>query len=155
MPRPNLLSTTLTPAQFAAIMAEFDTLEALMPWLLGLEKAQKRGFKLGPETLPFLIRSNQLGHQDTTNFVPTHVNLPELDKDVTFADQMNQIRSRSDSMHRKIVDTFIEVGLEAMEPALLIKATIKTAARAGVPGAKAADDELTALFKHGSSTPTP
>jgi hypothetical protein len=153
MPRPNLLSQTLTQVQLAAIIAAFDAVEALMPWLLGLEQHQKDGFKLGPETLPFLVRANQLGHQDTINFVPPIVNLPENDKDVTFADQLGQIRSKSESLNRKIIDTFIEVGLEALEPALLIKAQIKLANRAGVPGAKAADDELSALFKHAKATP--
>src|SRR5437870_5185800 len=111
MPRPNLLSQTLTPAELAAIFAAFTALETLMPWLLGLEKHQKDGFRLGPETLPLLIRANQLAHQDSTNFLPNAVDLPENDKDVTFADQLNQIRSRAESLQRKLNDTFIEVGL--------------------------------------------
>ena len=156
MPRPNVLSQTLTPVQLAAIITAFDAVETLMPWLLGLEQHQKDGFKLGPETLPLLIRANQLGHQDTTNFVPPVVDLPENDKDVLFADQLTQILSKSESLHRKLTDTFIEVGLEGLESALLIKATIKNAARAGVAGAKAADDELTALFKQSKKkNPTP
>jgi hypothetical protein len=102
-----------------------------------------------------LIRANQLGHQDSTNFVPAVVDLPENDKDVLFADQLNQIISKSASLHRKLTDSFIEVGLEGLESALLIKAQIKLANRAGVPGAKAADDELSALFKQSKKAVTP
>jgi hypothetical protein len=147
MPRANLLSQTLTPVQLTAIFTAIAAVETLMPWLLGLEEHQKDGFKLGPETLPLLIRANQLAHQDSTNFLPNAVDLPENDKDVTFADQVNQIRSRILSLERKLHDTFIEVGLEGLESALLIKAQIRIANRLGVAGAKAADDELTALFK--------
>jgi hypothetical protein len=147
MPRPNLLSQTLTDVQLAAIFTAIAAVETLMPWLLGLEEHQKDGFKLGPETLPLLIRANQLAHQDSTNFLPNAVDLPENDKDVKFADQIEQIRSRVRALLRKLDDTFIEVGLEGLDAALLIKLQIKLAARAGVAGAKAADVELSDLFK--------
>lgn len=151
MPRPNVLSQSLTDAELAAIITALTAAETLMPWLIGLiDEQRKGGFKLGPETLPFLIRANELGHQDPTNFVPKAVNLPENDKDVKFASQVWQILSKIQSMERKVKDTFIEVGLEGLQDALSMKATIKQAAKDGVAGAKAADDELSAMFKHGT-----
>lgn len=156
MPRPNVISQTLTDVEVAAIIAALTAAETLMPWLIGLIDEQRRGgFKLGPETLPLLIRANELGHQDPVHFVPRQVTLAENDKDVKFAGQVGQIWSKLLSMERKVHDTFIEVGLEGLQDALSIKATIKQAAKDGVPGAKAADDELSALFKHGPPAPPP
>ena len=156
MPRPNLISQTLTEAELTAILAAIAAVETLMPWLIGLiDEQRKGGFKLGAESLPFLIRANQLGHQDSLNFVPKQVTLAENDKDVAFAQQVWQIWSAVLGLERKVHDTFIEVGLEGLQDALSIKATIKQAAKDGIAGAKAADDELKALFKHGPTPPTP
>jgi len=156
MPRPNIISQTLTDAEVAAIIAALTAAETLMPWLIGLiDEQRKGGYKLGPETLPLLVRANELGHQDPDNFVPRSVTLAENDKDVKFSSQLWQILSKLQSMERKVKDTFIETGLEGLQDALSIKATIRQAAKDGVPGAQAADDELSAMFKHGTPTPAP
>lgn len=154
MPRPNVISQSLTDIELAAIISALTAAETLMPWLIGLiDEQRKGGFKLGPETLPFLIRANELGHQDPVNFVPKSVTLAENDKDVKFSGQVWQILSKLESMHRKVKDTFIETGLEGLQDALSIKATIRQAAKDGVPGAMAADIELSAMFKHGAPPP--
>jgi len=148
--RPNIISQTLTEAQLQAILDAFTAAEVLMPWLIGLiDEQRKGGYKLGPENLPFLIRANELGHQDPLNFVPKQVDLAENDKDVVFAGQLGQILSKVRSIERKVQDTFVETGLEGLQDALSIKATIKQAAKDGIPGAQAGHDELSAMFKFG------
>ncbi|MBN2743987.1 MAG: hypothetical protein JXR39_08855 [Marinilabiliaceae bacterium] len=149
----NKVSITLAAAAITNITTALATIEKNLPALINLTADDRKALpKMGDKTLAFVSKALEYAKQNPT-LVPTFLNMAEFEKDVTAASSLNTVLKPLQQLTEKLDDTTLQAGSEAYSAALVFYASIKSAAKAGVPGVKTINDDLQARFPGRSKTP--
>jgi hypothetical protein len=101
--------------------------------------------KMGDKTLAFVTKALDYAKQNPT-LAPAFLNVPEFEKDVTAVTSLNNVLRPLQQLTEKLDDTTLQAGSEAYAAALIFYTSVKSAAKAGVPGTKNIYDDLQARF---------
>lgn len=152
----NRISAELDQATIDGIRASLDSIEAALPFLLGLTISERR-------FLPKISQSNKLfvadalqAAQDNSHFLPAYIDIAEMAKDFRLYNQLDELILRFNQILEKMSDTQMLAGSESYKTALAFYQMIQFAAQAGLPGADTLNDMLKTRFEgQGNFNPPP
>lgn len=128
MPNPNL-SVDLTQAEKDAIIAKFNEVKALLPFLVNLTPSErKKLFKMGPDSVSYVQLCLQVAQQHP-EILPSSFDVGEFTKDVSLNSELNEINIVSNPIAEGIGDTMMQAGIECMRQSNTIYELVKTAAK--------------------------
>ena len=139
----NLVSYVFTEEDFTALKQQIgDVHEKVEGFAIELHLDDKRELKtLGDRSLPFTDHAFLLATQQQI-LVPGFVSMEEFSKDLTLFKQAKELIKLLDVIYERLTDTYIAAGTDAFSTARKIYDSVKSAVKAGVPGAEVAYDEL-------------
>jgi hypothetical protein len=139
------ISAVLSQADIDAIKAAADVITSKLPFAVVLEDAEKQSLvKLGSKSLDFVEDANRA----TKNFpqvFPSSFNTVEFDKDTALFKAMSNVKIIIEALAKKIEDTHMAVGSEAMVTSFEVYALIG-AQKDRVPGLKAVWEKMRERF---------
>ena len=142
----NRISTVLDDAKIADIRKKFDELEAALSFIIGLTIDERVNMpKINVANRTFVMDS-QAALQTNASFMPAYVNVPEMGKDITMYNQLEEFTQRAAQLSEKLGDTQMLAGSEAYLTSLAAYRLFEAAAKAGLPGADAIYDSLKVRF---------
>lgn len=155
----NRISVTATPAQLTGVKTALQTLNANLPFLIGL-KTEERSSLLGIDV------SNKAFVEDAINaavnnpdILPKYVVVKDIQNDVSLFEQLDELVPLFKQFLEKLMDTQLLAGSEAYMSALMLYRLYISAAEAGIPGADAIVSQLKPRFaaqgKKGSPAASP
>ncbi len=151
----NLVSAQITAAVKAQIQTNINAIAALLPFLISLTAAERKGgIKLGDKTVAFIDKAIAYA-QANPAFVPPYVNLTEIQKDYTLQKDLNDIQQWMITLIQKIEDTHQEAGIEALNGILGFYQAVSVATDKDVPGARSIYEDLNVRFPGRKKTKTP
>ena len=131
----NRINTTMTAAQVTAVKTAIQTINANMPFLLGLTVEERI-------TLPKINVVNKAFTEDAINALanntssaPSYLNAAQMQTDLQLFTQLDEITLLLRQMLEKAEDTQMLAGSEAYVAALTCYRLFAAAAEAGVTGA--------------------
>ncbi len=152
----NLLSTTINAADDAALGAAGGQLESILAlYLVSLSEEERKSlFSLDVENKVFAEQALDEA-QHNGSVLPTFIQPTELEKDITFWTQLDNMESRLLNLLQKIKDTKRRAGHEAYAMAVVIYGLYESAHVAGIPGATQSYNRLKERFAgQGGGRPT-
>jgi len=142
----NKVSVTLAATALTNITAALRTIEQNLPVLINLSVEDRMALpKMGDKTLAFVTKALEYAKQNPT-LVPAFLSIAEFEKDVTAVTGLNNVLRPLQQLTEKLDDTTLQAGSEAYSAALVFYTSVKSAAKAGVPGMKTIYDDLQARF---------
>ena len=142
----NKFSQTYTAAMVQAATAKMADIRATFPGLITLMPEERAAYlNMGERTVPFVQKAIDYAVRNAT-FVPTFVNLAELQKDFQAAQYLLQVSKQLAELHNSINDSLLLAGSEAYGAALAIYKNTQQAASHGVAGAVEAADDMGTRF---------
>ena len=148
----NRISIVLDDAKIADIRKKFEELEAALNFIIGLTIDERVNMpKINVANRTFVMDS-QAALQTNASFMPAYVNVPELGKDITVYNQLEEFAQRSAQLSEKLSDTQMLAGSEAYLTSLAAYRLFEAAAKAGLPGADAVYDSLKERFANQGGT---
>jgi hypothetical protein len=143
----NRVSISLSPEQITRIEDALNTVLAeLQPICITLTPGQRQQIlKMGPATIPF-VNSVNAHSQQSPQFVPSFIDVTELNKDVVAVNVLSKISILTAKIIQLLEDTVMLAGSEAMVASLPIYHSVKIAAKSNVPGAEVIYNILKALL---------
>lgn len=142
----NRLDGSLSNAQLAAIKQALDTLEANLPFLIALTPEERMKLpKLGAGNKPFTDDVRML-FKAGSNFFPPFIDATAFEKDLLLYEQLDNFKARLETLSRKVNDTQMLAGHEALIASLRYYETAKSGVLSGAPGAQSAVDRLSERF---------
>ncbi len=150
----NKVSATLDQTTVDGILADIDTLEGKLPFLITLTEKEKAGLvHLGQDVLAFLTDTLQVARLNQ-GMMPPDFDLNEFSKDVNIVTQISPIVQRYSALYEKLMDTYKEVLNEAYAGGLAVYAMAKFRGK-NLGGMDATLDNLGKRFakKTGKTTP--
>lgn len=143
----NRISVTVEEKAVEQAKQHLLALNELFPYLLGLTPNER-------QTLPKMDVSNKVFVEDALNaakansqVLPAYLNLKELELDKQGFERLEEIVVLTAQLAQKLRDTQMLMGSEAYVTALTVYRLFESASRDGVPGAKAAYEQLAKRFK--------
>jgi len=155
MPYTNI-DATVTDTQRTAVFAAITQIEGNLDFLINLTTQERQALpKMGSSSQSFVSKALEIA-ANNPQFIPPYVDVPAMKKDYDLAVRLQGIEMQLASLHEKVSDTNLAAGSEAYVTGLTIYNSLKSAAKASVPGAKALAAELAERFAQASEpTPTP
>ena len=142
----NRLSWVLTPAKISAVKNALDALDTALDGLVGLTPKERQTIvKLASGNKPFVDDVNTFANAGKDYF-PKHISLVEFQKDYDLYNQIDSFSARLETLTRKVVDTQMLAGHEALVAGLRYYEGSKSALEDGDPGAQAVVDRLAPRF---------
>ena len=120
--------------------------EQLAPYVRGLDDEDRHGlYKLGDKSVGYFQKLN--GYVDTApQFVPAFMNVPLFKADASVVIGLQPLYQVMAPLMRKIEDTRMLSGSEAMTEGKSYYGSVSLAAKAGAPGAQAIYNDLSTRF---------
>ena len=133
-----------------------DAINQLKPYLIALTPTERHDLpKMSDGSLPFVQKCLDYC-QLHPEFAPTYVNFGSLVKDMEIYQQIVPIYRLVLPLENKLNDTAMEAGAESYITSLSYYNSVKLAAKADIPGAKAIYEDLKKRFvKEKATVPTP
>ena len=152
----NRISIVLDDAKIADIRKKFEELEAALNFIIGLTIDERVNMpKINVANRTFVMDS-LAALQTNASFMPAYVNVPEMGKDITVYNQLEEFTQRAAQLSEKLGDTQMLAGSEAYLTSLAAYRMFEAAAKACLPGADAIYDSLKERFANqGGSGDTP
>ena len=152
----NRISMVLDDAKITDIRKNFETLEKSLDFTIGLTIDERVNMpKINVANRTFVMDS-LAALQTNASFMPAYLNVPEMGKDITVYNQLEEFAQRSAQLSEKLGDTQMLAGSEAYLTSLAAYRLFEAAAKAGLPGADAIYDSLKERFANqGGSGDTP
>jgi hypothetical protein len=142
----NKVSVTMAAAAITNITAALATIEKNLPVLINLSPEDRKALpKMGDKTLAFVSKALDYAKLNPT-LVPPFLSVAEFEKDVVAVTALSNILKPLQQLTEKLDDTTMQAGSEAYSAALIFYASLKGAAKAGVPGMKTILDDLQQRF---------
>ena len=144
----NRISLDISPADADAITTAIQILATkLQPLLIALEAADRQSLaKMKDKSVPFLEKIVQYV-ESNPEFVPIFLNTDEMKKDFNAFTVLNNFLRPLAQITRNLEDTAMLCGSEAYSAGLIYYGSVKQAAKANVPKAKAVADDLSTRFE--------
>ena len=133
-----------------------DIINQLKPFLIALTPTERHDLpKMSDGTLPFVQKCLDYC-QSHPEFAPTYVNFESLIEDMRVYQQLIPIYRLILPLENKLNDTTMEAGAESYITSLSYYNSVKLAAKADAPGAKAIYEDLKKRFaKEKAAVPAP
>lgn len=142
----NRISIVLDDAKINDIRKRFDELEADLNFTIGLTVDERVNMpKINVANRTFVMDS-LAALQTNAGFMPTYLNVPEMSKDITVYNQLEEFTQRAEQLSEKLGDTQMLAGSEAYLTSLAAYRLFEAAAKASLPGADAIYDSLKQRF---------
>jgi hypothetical protein len=151
----NRLSKTLTQAEIDALRGAFNTIETILPWLIGLNTSEKVALPKMNDSNKTFTEDAQTGLSINADIFPAYLKADEMGKDVTLFNQLEEFVQRSSKLCEKLSDTQTLAGSEAYITALAVYRLAESAAIAGIPGADTLHKQLKQRFAGQGNPGTP
>ena len=147
MAQQDLISVKIPEADLAEVKAAIAVLKAkLLPHLKVLTVQERSDIpKMGDKTVAFVRKALDYA-QLYQNLVPTFLDLEAMETDVAAVGSLWLLSRDFISVSQAVEDSIMLSGSEAYQAALVFYASVKSAAKLGVPGAQAVYDDLSARF---------
>lgn len=153
----NRINVVMTAAQIANVKAAIQTINANMPFLVGLTPEERKNLpKISVQNKVF-TEDSIVAIQNNGSILPAYFGTAGIKNDYTLYNQLDELSTLISQVAEKVDDTRLLAGSEAYVSALLAFKLIKAAAEAGVPGLDTIADQLAARFvgQGVASVPTP
>jgi hypothetical protein len=148
----NRISQTIDANQLSQVKAAFLTITQNLPFLVGLSSDEKISMaKISVSNKQFVQDALMVMNNNSMLF-PTYMSADELNKDITLYTQLDELVTISQQLTEKLRDTQILAGSEAYIASLSVYRLIEAAAKAGMPGADTAYDQLAERFANQGGT---
>jgi hypothetical protein len=136
------ISAVLSTETIELIFQRLKEIETLMPFMVNLSPAERMSIpKLGRKSAQFV--ESAMGYSEKfPDLVPNFLNMSNGRKNLELAKSLNEIIAILNPLWEKINDTYCAVGAEAHAQARIFYKSVKSAARAGVPGTDVIVKEL-------------
>ncbi len=130
---PELIDLTIPPADVAAIQTLLTSLEAAMPFLVGLSADQVKAlFKLGPRSEAFVMKA-LIAAELHPRLLPRKSPLAAMQRDAALRETLRPIRTRVATLLELIDGTMMLAGADLMKNASVIYRVMKISGKgAGV-----------------------
>lgn len=148
MSQDNLLSASISAADKTTINTNIANVTTTLGAILSISLTaddRKNMLKMGDKTLAFVQKTITYANQNAA-LVPVFLNLPEANKDLQLADDLNDIYKALLTLITSVEDALMISGSEAYNAALIFYASVKGAARSNVAGSQAIYDDLKQRF---------
>jgi hypothetical protein len=142
----NRLNKILTQAEIDALRGAFNTIETILPWLIGLNTSEKVALPKMNDSNKTFTEDAQTGLSINADIFPAYLKADEMGKDVTLFNQLEEFVQRSGKLSEKLSDTQTLAGSEAYITALAVYRLAESAAIAGIPGADTLYKQLKQRF---------
>ncbi|MBD2716504.1 hypothetical protein KBK19_15790 [Microvirga sp. STR05] len=120
--------------------------EEMTPYLHPLTPDERQGIvKMGDRSLGFMTKIDEYGTA-TPGFVPSFVDFKEMKLDIKATNDLASFFRPLQQLSTDIESTMMQTGGEAYTDALVVYRNIQSAAKANMPGAQAAYEELKGRF---------
>ena len=151
----NRISATVSAAALASIQADIADIRAKLPFLISLTPAERRTIaKLGDGRIALDEDCSQLMEQNP-QFIPSYIELAEVDKDRALRSVLDSIRLSLEALHNDVESTEIVVGSELYNAYLAYYANAREAAKRAVASAQSVVNNLSKYFARPGRPATP
>jgi hypothetical protein len=117
----NRISHELSQQKVAEIMGHLAAIEAALPFLIGLNSAErKKLLKAGDRSHAFINKASDIGQQ-IPGHLPRSLDLAEMRKDVALRDALYPIMVSLSQLAEKLTDTYALANSEAYAAALVYR----------------------------------
>jgi uncharacterized membrane protein len=152
----NRLNITATPTQIAAVKTALQTINANLPFLVGLTTEERQSLASMDVNNKTFTEDALNGAVNNPTLVPAYISVPNMQNDLTLFSQLDELLLLAQQICERIEDTKILAGSESYEAARLFYQSVKTAAEAGIAGADTIASQLGSRFSsQGKSQNTP
>lgn len=133
MSQQDLVSATLSQADYDAIMAALDDiLDRISPFAIDLSPEERQALmKQGPKSLQFVEGIRTLATQNP-DAVPSVVDMAEFNKDAALCAQLYAINTKATTVAEKLSDTLMATGSDCMTASLTIYRVLRALRLAGL-----------------------
>jgi hypothetical protein len=151
----NRISTQLSAADQAAVLAAVKTIRDKLPFLIDLTLEERRSLpRMGDKSRAFVTQALTIAQQNE-DILPRTFDVAEMRKDVELVQALEPILASLVQLQELVDDTYVTVGSEAYTSALLVYQYAKASGKGA-----ALDNLLDALGqrfarKSGSNKPKP
>lgn len=153
----NRVNTVITSADLAAVLQHATDAQTLLPFLIGLEDAEKSGILgINVQNKQFVEDClTEMGIEPT--ILPSFIDPTHVKNDFVLFGQLDQVAVKLEDLLDKVRDTQFLAGAEAYAICLIYYRLVEAAAKAGLPGADERYRRLKVRFEGqgGPGTPTP
>ncbi len=144
----NRVSTELTDENKALMIQKFREIADLIPVDLNLSPDERRSLPtLGVKSFGF-AQSAFGAVQGNPKFIPNFMDQSEDLKDWNLTRQLKEVMDVADPVMERLEDLFMAVGSEAYLASRIYYDSVKSAAKAGVPGSDVVAKKLGISFKN-------
>jgi hypothetical protein len=116
----NRISTQLSAADQAAVLAAVKTIRDKLPFLIDLTPEERRSLpRMGDKSRAFVTQTLTIAEQNA-DILPRSFDIAEMRKDVELVQALEPILTSLTQLQELVEDTYITVGSEAYTSALLV-----------------------------------
>jgi len=142
----NLISYELTQERVDEIRNKIAELNKLLDFTIVLTPDERSILPvMGDKTVAFVEKSLEMA-KNNPQLLPPYLDVPELQRDLSTAKQINPLISELEIVLAKLNDTSLAAGSEAYSAALVFYNTVKSAQKTNVSGAESLYNELKQRF---------
>jgi len=151
----NLISYELTQERVDEIRKKIAELNQLLDFTIVLTPDERSILPImGDKTVAFVEKSLEMA-KNNPQLLPPYLDVPELQRDLSTAKQINPLISELEIALAKLNDTSLAAGSEAYSAALVFYNTVKSAQKTNVSGAESLYNELKQRFPGRPKTTKP
>jgi hypothetical protein len=146
MAKTNKISVQIDEADMNLMLDAIETVNSKLKSLVVLSDEERRRLpKTGDKTFAFV--SSCLDYAKTNpSLVPMYLEIDEFEKDMAAVSDLLRVLRPIHQLYQRLDDTVMQAGGEAYQAALSFYSSLKSAAKAGVPGAKTIQNDLAERF---------
>lgn len=151
MPKTNKISAVFTDAEKDAVFLKISQSKAAMPFLISLTtEERKKSQKMGPKSLDY-VRQCLEGAKAFPDELKKSFDTAEMEKDYEMANHLLGVKVAIQELYELIDDSLTACGIEAMEAANEVYASLKISAK-GNASVKGMVDKIGERYKNTSSS---
>lgn len=140
------LQAEVTEERKTQILDLIKQIQDQLPFLVNLSKDERETiFKMGDKSVAFVEKALEYAKMNP-HLVPPYADIPELERDLALAKQLQPIFLQLKTLFEAVSDTYMAAGSEAMTAATSFYNSVKNAAKSNVPGTDAIYDDLKKRF---------
>ncbi len=146
MSQVNRLSLTITAAIVTAVKADLASINAQLPFLIGLTPEEKKAMPKIDVNNKVFVEDALTAIQNNGGILPPYISGAEIGKDLVAYETIDELVALVGQLYDKLRDTQILLGSEAYVSSLTAYRLFAAAAAAGLPGAESIYTQLKQRF---------
>ncbi len=151
MPKTNKISAVFTDTEKVAVLSKIAETKSAMPFLISLTTDErKKSQKMGPKSLDY-VRQSLEGAKAFPDELKKSFDTAEMEKDYEMANHLLGVKVAIQELYELIEDSLTACGIEAMEAANEVYASLKISAK-GNASVKGMVDKIGERYKSTNSS---